>query len=76
MNVGILRDRYFCFLMRRPPGSVCCRSLSVLGIRQDATLVRIELGPFNDRALNRDLAGLCEWVNQASPPLPDGRRRS
>ncbi len=32
-----------------------------------------ELCPFNDRALNRDLALLCERVNEASPRLPDGR---
>ncbi len=39
----------------------------------DASTVRVELRPFNDRALNRDLALLCERVNQASPRLPDGR---
>jgi hypothetical protein len=36
-------------------------------------MVRVELRPFNDHALNRDLAVLCERVNQASPRLPDGR---
>jgi len=45
-------------------------------ITQDATLVQVELRPFNDRMLNRDLAVLCERVNQASPRLPDGRRLS
>jgi hypothetical protein len=35
--------------------------------------VHVELRPFNDRTLNRDLAMLCERVNQASPRLPDGR---
>jgi hypothetical protein len=39
----------------------------------DACTVRVELRPFNDRALNRDLTALCERVNQASPCLPDGR---
>ena len=39
----------------------------------DASTVRVELRPFNDRALNRDLTLLCERVNQASPRLPDGR---
>jgi hypothetical protein len=38
--------------------------------------VQVELRPFNDRALNRDLAVLCERVNQASPRLPDGRMLS
>ena len=37
---------------------------------RDATTVHVELRPFNDRALNRDLAVLCERVNQASPRLP------
>ena len=39
-------------------------------------VVQVELRPCNDRALNRDLAILCERVNQASPRLPDGRRLS
>ncbi len=45
-------------------------------ITQDAQMVRVELRPFNDRVLNRDLAVLCERVNQALPCLPDGRRLS
>jgi hypothetical protein len=39
-------------------------------------MVQVELRPFNDRMLNRDLAVLCDRVNQASPRLPDGRRLS
>jgi hypothetical protein len=42
-------------------------------ITRDATTIQVQLSPFNDRALNRDLALLCERVNQASPRLPDGR---
>ncbi len=45
-------------------------------ITQDAQMVQVELRPFNDRMLNRDLAILCERVSQASPRLPDGRRLS
>ena len=45
-------------------------------ITSNAHQVQVELRPFNDRALNRDLAVLCERVNQASPRLPDGRRLS
>src|SRR5258706_11875811 len=45
-------------------------------ITQDAQMVRVELLPFNDRVLNRDLVILCDCVNQASPRLPDGRRLS
>jgi hypothetical protein len=39
-----------------------------------AEVVRVEVRPFNDRALNRDLAALCERVAGAGPRLPDGRR--
>ena len=39
-------------------------------------MVQVELRPFNDWALNCDLAVLCACVNQASPRLPDGRRLS
>lgn len=40
-------------------------------VAPDACTVRVELRPFNDRALNRDLVLLCERINQASPRLPD-----
>ncbi|BCL84547.1 hypothetical protein ccbrp13_70120 [Ktedonobacteria bacterium brp13] len=36
--------------------------------------VEVELKPFNDRALNRDLEMLCMKVAQEQPRLPDGRR--
>lgn len=36
--------------------------------------VEVELKPFNDRALNRDLEALCVKVAQEQPRLPDGRR--
>jgi hypothetical protein len=36
--------------------------------------VTVELKPFNDRALNRDLHAVCTKVAQAQPHLPDGRR--
>jgi hypothetical protein len=35
--------------------------------------VSVELHPFNDCQLNRDLLALCHQVNQAQPHLPDGR---
>jgi hypothetical protein len=37
-------------------------------------MVRVELRPFNDRQLNRDLAAVCARVNELQPRLPDGRR--
>jgi hypothetical protein len=45
-------------------------------ITSNAHQVQVNLRPFNDRALNRDLAVLCDRVNQASPHLPDGCRLS
>lgn len=36
--------------------------------------VEVELKPFNDRVLNRDLGMLCAKVVQEQPHLPDGRR--
>ena len=36
--------------------------------------VEVELKPFNDRALNRDVMILCTKVAQDQPHLPDGRR--
>ncbi len=35
--------------------------------------VSVELRPFNDRQLNRDLTALCQQVNEVQPRLPDGR---
>ena len=45
-------------------------------ITQNAAMMQIELRPFNVRALNQDLAVVCERVYQASPRLPDRRRLS
>ena len=36
--------------------------------------VQVELRPFNDRRLTRDLVALCQQVEAAQPRLPDGRR--
>lgn len=36
--------------------------------------VDVELRPFNDRQLTRDLHTLCQRVPDASPQLPDGRQ--
>jgi len=35
--------------------------------------VQVEVRPFNDRRLTRDLAELCQQVEAAQPRLPDGR---
>jgi len=36
--------------------------------------VEVELRPFNDRQLNRDLETICAQVNAEEPRLPDGQR--
>jgi len=40
----------------------------------EADAVHVELRPFNDRQLNRDLAIVCAKVADAQPHLPDGHR--
>ncbi len=37
-------------------------------------VIWVELRPFNDRQLNRDLRVVCEPVTAAQPRLPDGRQ--
>lgn len=39
-----------------------------------ADRVEVELRPFHDRRLTRDLARLCQRVEAARPQMPDGRR--
>ncbi len=43
-------------------------------IRWGGDCVQVELRPFNDRRLTRDLVELCQRVEAAQPQLPDGRR--
>ncbi|HMA34020.1 MAG TPA: hypothetical protein VKY74_06015 [Chloroflexia bacterium] len=43
-------------------------------VRQEREWVQVEVRPFNDRALNRDLAELCTRVAERAARLPDGRR--
>jgi len=38
------------------------------------TEVRLDFSPFNNRAMGRDLQGLCRNVNASGVHLPDGRR--
>jgi hypothetical protein len=37
-------------------------------------MVQVDLRPFNDRRLTRDLVALCQQVEAARMRLPDGRR--
>ncbi len=36
-------------------------------------VVQVEVRPFNNRQLNRDLLAVCQRVNELQPKLPDGR---
>jgi len=40
----------------------------------EPTRVQVELRPFNDRQLTRDLHAVCERVTAIAPRLPDGRQ--
>jgi hypothetical protein len=72
-----VRDRYFPPSYARATWKRLLPFFQLPGtITQDATMVLVKLRPFNDRVLNRDLALLCDRVNQASPHLPGGRRLS
>ena len=72
-----VRDRYFPASYAQATWKRLLPFFHLPGtITHHAHLVQVELYPFNDRALNRDLAVLCERVNQASPCLPAGRRLS
>jgi hypothetical protein len=69
-----VRDRYFPASYAQATWKRLLPFFQLPGtITQNAQMVQVELRPFNDRALNRDLAVLCERVNQALPRLPDGR---
>jgi hypothetical protein len=70
-----VRDRYFPASYAQATRKRLLPFFQLPGtITHDDQMVQVELRPFNDRMLNRDLAILCERVNQASPHLPDGRQ--
>jgi len=72
-----VRDQYFPASYAHATWKRLLPFLQLPGtITRDATTIQVELTPFNDRALNRDLVQLCERVNRASPRLPDGRHLS
>ena len=67
-----VRDSYFPASYARAAWKRLLPFFQLSGtITHHAQMVQVGLRPFNDRALNRDLAILCERVNQASPHLPD-----
>jgi hypothetical protein len=41
-------------------------------VRWERACVQVEMRPFNNRQLNRDLLAVCQRVNEFQPRLPDG----
>ncbi len=75
-NLGMwVRDHYFPASYSHASWQRLQVFFSVAGrIFWERDRVEVELKPFNDRALNRDLEMLCTKVAQKQPRLPDGRR--
>jgi hypothetical protein len=42
-------------------------------VRWHREAIHVELRPFNNRQLNRDLLAVCQRVNESQPRLPDGK---
>ncbi len=70
-----VRDRYFPTTYAHATWQRLAPFFRLPGrVKWGPATVQVELRPFNDRQLNRDLAVLCARVNAASPRLPDGRQ--
>jgi len=70
-----VRDHYFPEQYRHATWQRLAPFFRLSGhVVQGPDIVRVELRPFNDRQLNRDLAALCATVDERRPRLPDGRR--
>jgi len=70
-----VRDRYFPRTYAQATWQRLAPFFRLPGrVIQGSATVQVELRPFNDRQLNRDLAEVCARVNQLQPALPDGRR--
>jgi hypothetical protein len=69
-----VRDRYFPRTYAHATWQRLAPFFQLAGwVVRDGETVGVELCPFNDRQLTRDLAVVCAWVNVTSPQLPDGR---
>ena len=69
------RDRYFPATYAQATWKRLAPFFQLAGrVRWEPESVQVELRPFNDAQLNRDLHVLCTRVTTAQPRLPDGRR--
>ena len=75
-NLGMwIRDQYFPATYAHATWHRLLPFFRLPGrVTQGKQAVWVELSPFNDRQLNRDLRVVCERVTAAQPRLPDGRR--
>jgi hypothetical protein len=69
------RDQYFPATYAQATWKRLAPFFQLAGrVRWEPVSVQVELRPFNDCQLNRDLDTLCMRVATAQPRLPDGRR--
>lgn len=75
-NLGMwVREQYFPATYAHATWSRLAPFFRLPGrVTQGKQTVWVELHPFNDRQLNRDLRVVCERVTAAQLSLPDGRR--
>lgn len=75
-NLGMwIREQYFPAMYAHATWNRLLPFFRLPGrVTQGKQTVWVELRPFNDRQLNRDLRLVCERVEAAQPRLPDGRR--
>ena len=69
------RDQYFPATYAQATWKRLAPFFQLAGrVRWEPETVRVELRPFNDAQLNRDLNALCTRIATTQPRLPDGRR--
>jgi hypothetical protein len=76
VNLGMwVRDQYFPATYAHTTWNRLVPFFRLPGrVTQGKQAIWVELRPFNDRQLNRDLRVVCERVAEAQPHLPAGRR--
>jgi hypothetical protein len=70
-----VRDRFFPAVYAHATWHRLLPFFQLTGRVQWASdIVQVEVRPFNNRQLNRDLLAVCQRVNEFQPRLPDGRK--